>query len=103
MSRLIDADKVLVFQMIDDETEEIFEKEYTIEDFIDKCSVDGCPKPVDAEPIIRCKDCKYWNKHHFVDIYVCSIHNKEGQYPYLLFEMSADDFCSRGERRDEID
>ena len=52
-----------------------------------------------AEPIVRCRDCKYWNKHHFVDIYVCSIHNKEGQYPYLLFEMSADDFCSRGVRR----
>ena len=56
---------------------------------------------VDAEPIIRCKDCKYWNKHHFVDIYVCSIHNKEGQYPYLLFEMDADDFCSRGELKDD--
>ena len=54
-----------------------------------------------AEPIVRCRDCKYWNKHHFVDIYVCSIHNKEGQYPYLLFEMSADDFCSRGERKDD--
>ena len=54
-----------------------------------------------AQEVIRCKDCKYWNKHHFVDIYVCSIHNKEGQYPYLLFEMTADDFCSRGEKRDE--
>ena len=52
-------------------------------------------------PVVFCKDCKYWNKHHFVDIYVCSIHNKEGQYPYLLFEMSADDFCSKGEKRDE--
>lgn len=51
--------------------------------------------------VIRCKDCKYWNKHHLVDIYVCSIHNKEGQYPYLLFEMNADDFCSRGEKKDE--
>lgn len=51
-----------------------------------------------ANSIVHCKDCKYWNKHHFVDIYVCSIHNKEGQYPYLLFEMTADDFCSRGER-----
>ena len=52
------------------------------------------------EPV-KCKDCKYWNKHHLVDIYVCSIHNKEGQYPYLLFEMNADDFCSRGEKKDE--
>lgn len=58
---------------------------------------------VEAEPMVRCKDCKYWNKHHFVDIYVCSIHNKEGQYPHLLFEMTADDFCSRGERRGEED
>lgn len=56
-------------------------------------------KTVDAEPTIRCKDCKYWNKHHFVDIYVCSIHNKEGRYPYLLFEMNTDDFCSKGEKR----
>ena len=61
------------------------EDAFTIVDIISK-----------AQEVIRCKDCKYWNKHHFVDIYVCSIHNKEGQYPYLLFEMTADDFCSRG-------
>lgn len=54
----------------------------------------------EGRKLVFCKDCKYWNKHHLVDIYVCSIHNKEGQYPYLLFEMTADDFCSRGERKD---
>ena len=55
----------------------------------------------DMMGIVRCKECKYWNKHHFVDIYVCSVHNEEGQYPYLMFEMEADDFCSRGEKRDD--
>ena len=48
--------------------------------------------------LVYCKDCKYWNKHHIIDVYVCSVHNKEGKYPYVLFETDADDFCSRGER-----
>lgn len=91
MSRFLDADKVLVFQIYDDETEEIIEKEYTVEDFIDTFAVDGCPQTVDAEPIIRCKDCKY-----SVDNDYCLFSTADmGE----INKMDADDFCSRGERK----
>ena len=40
---------------------------------------------IDAVPVVRCKDCKYWN---FGDCY-----RLELSHPY--------DFCSYGERRDE--
>ena len=58
-------------------------------------------KTVDAEPIIRCKDCKYCDRHHLVDGLFCyrlyEKYNKE--YPQMIIEIDADDFCSRGEKR----
>ena len=51
MSRFLEADKVLVFKLYDDLTEEFYEKEFTIQNFIDTYAVDGCPQVVDAEPI----------------------------------------------------
>ena len=46
--------------------------------------IKGCPT-IDAVPVIRCKDCKYWY----------------GSGNYCDYEMRAfeDDFCSMGERR----
>lgn len=89
MSRFLDADKVLVFQIYDDETEEFFEKEYNIEDFVDTFAVDGCPPTVDAEPIIRCEDCKY-----FMHGLGCVLQGEDYTWEE---QMYADDFCSRGE------
>lgn len=47
-----------------------------------------------VEPVVRCEHCKYWkhlgNTSHFVCTYV---HGVE-------FVRSADDFCSRGEKRE---
>lgn len=46
---------------------------------------DEMPPTVDAVPVIRCKDCKYWlgNNH------------------WCCFDMNtvADDYCSKGTRR----
>ena len=43
-----------------------------------------------AEPeIIRCKDCKYWRDDH-----TCREHS-------LVSPMTANEFCSRAERREE--
>ena len=51
--------------------------------------------PEDARPVVMCKHCRYWkhwsNTSHFVCTYV---HGAE-------FVRTADDFCSRGEKRDE--
>ena len=49
-----------------------------------------CNEPtVDTEPIIRCKDCKYWKEDVPHNAY-CEIMKIHGFEP--------DDFCSRGER-----
>ena len=48
---------------------------------------DEMPPTVDAVPVIRCKDCKYWlgNNH------------------WGCFDMNtvADDYCSKAERKEE--
>ena len=43
---------------------------------------------VDAVPVIRCRDCKYWRKT-----------KKQCGYTYLLPQFEADEYCSRAERR----
>ena len=47
-------------------------------------------KTVDAVPVIRCKDCKYWRKT-----------KKQCGYTYLLPQFEAGEFCSRAERKEE--
>lgn len=51
---------------------------------------------VDAVPVVRCKDCIYWQDNN-------------GGYPHLMCRWNTDetpdedDYCSWGERRDEDD
>jgi len=51
--------------------------------------------------VINCKDCKYCDRHHLVDGLFCyrlyEKYNKE--YPQMIIEVDADDFCSRGEKK----
>lgn len=50
------------------------------------------------ECFVRCKDCKYFCPDEKWD--------KDSDYCFcrlIGIEMTADDFCSKGERRDEID
>lgn len=56
------------------------EDAFTIVDIISK-----------AQEIVRCKDCKYWSG---------TPHNPRCTKHEIL-EMYADDFCSRGERKDD--
>lgn len=51
--------------------------------------IQGMPT-VDAVPVVRCKDCKYWRRD--ID-HTCKEHS-------LVSPMLADGFCSRGERKD---
>ena len=53
---------------------------------------------VDAEPIIRCKDCKHWRDDKDDDGIL------EQQHCVLtMMDMGANGFCSMGEREDEQD
>ena len=46
---------------------------------------------VDAVPVIRCKDCKYYDSHHEV----CCVRI------FYRLGHDADDYCSDAERKDE--
>lgn len=50
--------------------------------------VDNAPA-VDAVEVMRCKECKYWDK-----IGVCDLHTEVN-----AVWMDAEDFCSKAERR----
>ena len=58
-------------------------------------------KKMPTVDIVRCKDCKYCDRHHLVDGLFCyrlyEKYNKE--YPQMIIEVDADDFCSKGERK----
>ena len=52
-------------------------------------------RAVDAEIVIRCKDCKYWRHDHqlFFDQYYCDLTETQ---------CEEDHFCSWAERRDSV-
>lgn len=49
---------------------------------------------IEAEPIVRCKDCKYSKKFGITENRYCEFH---GAYEY---PVSDDDYCSNGEKMD---
>lgn len=49
---------------------------------------------IDAVPVVRCNDCKYWNPH----IKECE---GIGKWFGLEDEWSENGFCFKGERREE--
>lgn len=72
--RLIDADKLM---------ENKFKNDISYNAF---CNLVKRQPSIDAVPVIRCKDCKYWN----------------GEGKYCDYDMSGlrDDFCSLAERKE---
>lgn len=55
----------------------------------------GEKKRDDLVDVVRCKDCKYWQAQE-VGIVECSVCTRIHD---MVFEMGADEFCSRGERK----
>ena len=55
----------------------------------------------EGRKLIFCKDCKYCDRHHLVDGLFCYrlYENYNREYPQMIIEVDADDFCSRGERK----
>ena len=49
------------------------------------------------QEVVRCKDCKYWQAQE-VGIVECPICTRIYD---MVFEMGADDYCSKGKRREE--
>lgn len=53
---------------------------------------DGYAEAIEAGPLVRCKDCKHWAMHSW-----CS-----RLAPFDKVYMGADDYCSKGKRKDEV-
>ena len=60
-------------------------------------TIDACPT-VDAVPVVRCGECKYWDRSPS-----CSATPQYHACKRRIFadvHMTRDDFCSQGERKD---
>lgn len=51
---------------------------------------------VDAEPVVRCADCKHWESIYFMSD--CKMHNLCGKH---ATETGEDFYCADGRRRDD--
>ena len=89
--RLIDSDKLIEEGYV---LERIYQKDSTTM-VLEKRKIEDVPV-VDAVPVVRCEYCqhKYYDKNQIIcqKIYWCDGNN---------FEPFAEDFCSRGKRREE--
>lgn len=61
MMRSINADARVTVQSFDIEHEEYEHTEMSVEEALDFVTDEGCPPAVDAVPVVRCRDCKYYN------------------------------------------
>lgn len=93
MARLIDADKIKKYMHMDDfgtpDERWMPESEFA-------ALVDSQPT-IDAEPVVRCRECKHYMPYcgsNCCDIF-CD--GQEDPYPTL-----PNDYCSYGEREDEV-
>ena len=90
--RLIDADARVTVQSFDEEHEEYNHTEMSVEEALDFATDEGCPPFVDAVPVIRCKDCKWFRDSNGIDglCYCDRIYRHCGTHW----------FCASGERRE---
>ena len=59
------------------------------------CCVKMMPE-IDAVPVVRCKDCKHWSRN----IHVNKEHGLCRTLSFIGITMHENDFCSRGERKE---
>ena len=58
----------------------------TVGEMVDDCST------IDAVPVVRCKDCKWWYKE-----------DEENKcLEFADIPLTDEDFCSHGERKDDV-
>ena len=82
--RLIDADTKLTVLMFDEGREEWYTEEMTVDDLISKFA-DETPPTIDAVPVVRCKDCRFYKTHYW---------NEEFRLCDFGMPPRADGFCS---------
>jgi hypothetical protein len=63
--------------------------------------IDEAPT-VDAVPVVRCKDCKHWGIQENCEPSLKYFCNAEALYAWGRPVRNADDFCSYGEKRGDV-
>ena len=102
MGRLIDANSILDdflkrYTEMERDGKIIFAACEVKQDFADMISNAAT---VDAVPVVRCRDCKWYMPGElFTDIMFCHRLKKDNGKP-AKYNYCADDFCSYGERKD---
>lgn len=90
--RLIDADKL--------ERQEYWGNERCF-DYVDAEDIDNAPT-VDAVPVVRCKDCKYYKESRVLaPNKFCFRLNHPTELGKIGYNFAGNDFCSCGVRRNE--
>lgn len=99
MARLIDADKLM------EELDNIvYTRKSSDRHLLQIISAIQNAPTVDAVEVIRCKNCKKWERNTlvFTDCGTCS-ENTFGDYEgYLNVGTNEDYFCGLGERKDDV-
>lgn len=98
--RLIDADKIgltdFEIVMISKESKGAEKWKNALLTIIEKIS---CAPSVDAVPVVRCRDCKYYRPAERLGRKLPPDCGYFSVGKFLDTDLSPDDFCSRGERR----
>lgn len=93
--RLIDADE-LIYMVIGEDTDNPFS-------FVPTEFIENAPT-IDAEQVVRCKDCKYWNNDIFVkfteDFPRGQVCTRFKTLDYIWHSLPSD-YCSLGERKED--
>ena len=93
--RLIDADKLNLLLGISDR------------DIYAKYMLDKMPT-IDAVPVVRCQECKHFRHYGKTSLFINGKNIKAGWCQRRIsydeeYRMTADDFCSYGERKEGAD
>ena len=99
---LIDRETLLSFEKMDADLCATCGEHHTAEDVI--MMIKTAPT-VDAVPVVRCRECKHFRHYGKTSLFINGKNIKAGWCQRRIrydeeYRMTADDFCSYGERKD---
>ena len=99
---LIDREALLSFEKMDADLCATCGEHHTAEDVI--MMIKTAPT-VDAVPVVRCRECKHFRHYGKTSLFINGKNIKAGWCQRRIrydeeYRMTADDFCSYGERKD---
>ena len=102
---LIDRETLLSFEKMDADLCATCGEHHTAEDVI--MMIKTAPT-VDAVPVVRCRECKHFRHYGKTSLFINGKNIKAGWCQRRIsydeeYRMTADDFCSYGERKEGAD